>query len=268
MSALLPGARGAAPRPTRSISSLRALRPLRPPSLSLGIYDPDAVPDVLIYADTIRSPEMRHEVPIGIPDPFLYVERDGRAARRPHLVRDRPRPRDPGRAEPHAVRGVRLRRPDRAGAAARGGATSRSRSTPCEALGVDGGGWCRATFPVEFADRLRAEGVDARPRSYDLFQDRRRVKSEAELAGIRRAQRAAEAGMDAARDLLRRAEPERRRARRRRRAAHVRADQGGDRRGLHRARHDRRRVHRLARRRRARSGTTWGPGRSPRASRS
>src|SRR3954468_13772804 len=36
-----------------------------------------AVPDVLIYADTIRSPAMRHEVPITVPDPFLYVERDG-----------------------------------------------------------------------------------------------------------------------------------------------------------------------------------------------
>ena len=33
--------------------------------------------DVLIYADTARSPEMRHEVPIGVHDPFLYVERDG-----------------------------------------------------------------------------------------------------------------------------------------------------------------------------------------------
>jgi Xaa-Pro aminopeptidase len=38
-----------------------------------------------------------------------------------------------------------------------------------------------------------------------VFRDRRRVKNEAQLAGIRRAQRAAEAGMDAARDLLRRA---------------------------------------------------------------
>ena len=35
------------------------------------------MPDVLIFADTFRSPELRHEVPLGIPDPFLYVERDG-----------------------------------------------------------------------------------------------------------------------------------------------------------------------------------------------
>src|SRR5579884_3240921 len=35
------------------------------------------MPDVLIYGDTFRSPELRHEVPLGVPDPFLYAERDG-----------------------------------------------------------------------------------------------------------------------------------------------------------------------------------------------
>ena len=39
--------------------------------------DSGAVPDVLIYADSVRSPEMRHQVPITIPDPFLYLERNG-----------------------------------------------------------------------------------------------------------------------------------------------------------------------------------------------
>ena len=34
--------------------------------------------DVLILADSMRSPEMRHEVPIAIPDEFLYAERNGR----------------------------------------------------------------------------------------------------------------------------------------------------------------------------------------------
>ena len=34
--------------------------------------------DVLIYADSLRSPEMRHEVPIAIPDPFLYAEAGGK----------------------------------------------------------------------------------------------------------------------------------------------------------------------------------------------
>ena len=35
------------------------------------------MPDVIMYADTFRSPELRHEVPLGVPDPFLYVELGG-----------------------------------------------------------------------------------------------------------------------------------------------------------------------------------------------
>jgi len=36
------------------------------------------VPDLLIYADTIRSPELRHEVPVPVPDAFVYAEKDGK----------------------------------------------------------------------------------------------------------------------------------------------------------------------------------------------
>ena len=36
------------------------------------------MPDVLIVADTIRSPELRHEVPLPVPDPFLYAEAGGK----------------------------------------------------------------------------------------------------------------------------------------------------------------------------------------------
>ena len=35
------------------------------------------MPDILIFGDTIRSPELRHEVPLPVPDPFLYVEHNG-----------------------------------------------------------------------------------------------------------------------------------------------------------------------------------------------
>src|ERR671934_2387084 len=34
--------------------------------------------DILIYGDSIRSPELRHEVPLPIPDPFLYAEKGDR----------------------------------------------------------------------------------------------------------------------------------------------------------------------------------------------
>ena len=33
--------------------------------------------DILIYGDTVRSPELRHEIPLTVPDPFLYVEQNG-----------------------------------------------------------------------------------------------------------------------------------------------------------------------------------------------
>ena len=61
------------------------------------------------------------------------------------------------------------------------------------------------TFPLELADHLRANGIELSS-DRDQFVGRRRVKNDAELAGIRRAQRAAEAAMTAARDLLRAAE--------------------------------------------------------------
>ena len=61
------------------------------------------------------------------------------------------------------------------------------------------------TFPVQVADHLRANGVEIHV-DRELFIERRRAKNAAELAGIRRAQRAAEAGMSVARELLRRAE--------------------------------------------------------------
>jgi Xaa-Pro aminopeptidase len=60
-------------------------------------------------------------------------------------------------------------------------------------------------LPVAVADRLRADGLELRPDD-ELFVQRRRVKTATELAGIRRAQAAADAGMAAAAALLRAAE--------------------------------------------------------------
>ncbi|MGE5273889.1 MAG: M24 family metallopeptidase [Verrucomicrobiota bacterium] len=163
------------------------------------------MPDVLIYADTIRSPEMRREVPIAIPDPFLYVEHDG--ARHVVLTSfeiDRVRT-IPGAPMPHAyeqfgydeliAQGLPRKVVDLEVAV-----------NACSELGVTDAAvpW---TFPARFADRLREAGLSVHP-ELELFEGRRRVKSEGQLAGIRRAQRAAEEGMDAARALLSRAEPD------------------------------------------------------------
>ena len=74
----------------------------------------------------------------------------------------------------------------------------------CRAFGVEDAviPW---GFPTYVADHLRANGITLRP-DYKFFSERRRVKNEAEISGIRKAQAAATAGMGAAKDLLARAE--------------------------------------------------------------
>ena len=161
------------------------------------------MPDVLIFGDTFRSPELRHEVPLGIPDPFLYVERDGVK----HIVissMEVPRLAALGLFELHPSEEFGS---DELIAAGRSYAEIRDEvvSRAVKSLGVTSA-VVPETFPLWLADRLRADGVEL-VADAGFFDARRRVKSDAELAGMRRAQRAAEAGMDAARDLLRRATP-------------------------------------------------------------
>jgi len=157
------------------------------------------MPDVLIYADTFRSPELRHAVPIGIPDPILYVEKDGAKHIVTHSM-EAARLAELGLYELHLTEelGVDELRRDgltpselRAELALRG----------ARAVGVE-----RAvvpeTFPLWLADHLRANGIELSVDA-DLFDDRRRVKTAAQLAGMRRAQAAAQAAMDTCRELLR-----------------------------------------------------------------
>ena len=157
--------------------------------------------DVLMYADTYRSPELRHEVPIGIPDPFLYVETDGAK----HIAigaMEIPRLAELGLFELHPTEEYGSDELVRSGLSypeVRQAVVVRA----VKSFGITSA-VVPETFPLWLADRLRAEGVELKVAA-DFFDDRRRVKTDAELAGIRRAQRAAEAGMDAARDLLRRA---------------------------------------------------------------
>src|SRR6059058_5986315 len=35
------------------------------------------MPNLLIYADSFRSADMRHAIPLGVPDPILYAEAGG-----------------------------------------------------------------------------------------------------------------------------------------------------------------------------------------------
>jgi Xaa-Pro aminopeptidase len=161
------------------------------------------VADVLIFADTIRSPELRHEVPVAVPDPFLYYERDGsKLAMLSSFEVDRLR--EVGvEAHPYEEFGwddlvaSGLPREEVDLELALRAAKDWGVSTAA----------VPSTFPLELADRLRENGLTLTV-DRDLFLQRRRVKSDAELAGIRRAQRGADAAMGAARDLLARAEPQ------------------------------------------------------------
>jgi Xaa-Pro aminopeptidase len=157
---------------------------------------------VLIYADSFRSPDMRHAVPLGVPDPFLFAEENGNR----HVFvssMEATRLRELGLFDVHSHEELGQDELIASGIA------SSEVAAQLALRAVAGLGLKRASvpgdFPVWLADRLRADGVELDV-DQDLFADRRRAKTEAQLAGMRRAQRAAEAAMDACRELLRRAE--------------------------------------------------------------
>jgi Xaa-Pro aminopeptidase len=157
---------------------------------------------VLIYADSFRSADMRHAVPLGVPDPFLYAEENGSR----HVFAssmEATRLRELGLFEVHVSEELGM---DELIAT---GLDRRELDAQLALRAVESLRLKRASVPADFpvwlADRLRADGVELAV-DQDLFDDRRRAKTEAQLAGMRRAQRAAEAAMDACRELLRRAE--------------------------------------------------------------
>ena len=158
--------------------------------------------DILVYGDSIRSPEIRHEVPVAIPDAFLFAEKGGRrvavvtAFEVPRIAAGAPE--------------VETIPPEKLGAddlLAQGlpphEIALEVYARACRELGIT-----RAAVPplfsLELADKLRAEGVEIVV-DRDLFESRRRSKNATEVAGLRRAQRACEAALDVAREMLRNA---------------------------------------------------------------
>lgn len=160
--------------------------------------------DVLIFGDTERHPELRHEIPVAIGDPFLYAETGGRRV-----------------AVVWSIEG------DRIAAVDASIEIVPSETFPSDDLieaGVDlydigpalsvrqveSLGITRAVVPARFplrqADALRDAGIELVP-DQRFFDDRRRRKTPHELEGIRRATRAAEAGMTVIAALLARSEP-------------------------------------------------------------
>jgi Xaa-Pro aminopeptidase len=161
------------------------------------------VPDVLIRGDTVRSPELRHEVPVVIADAFLYAETDGRRAVIIHSL-EIPRVRESA-PELEIVPIEQLGSDELYAAGKKGWEVELELAVrACRELGIEQA-TVPATFPLGHADHLRANGIEV-VIDRDLFDNRRRSKNATELRGIRKAQKACEAALDVARDLLRRSD--------------------------------------------------------------
>jgi Xaa-Pro aminopeptidase len=162
------------------------------------------MPNVLIVGDTERSSDMRHHVPLAIVDPFVYAERDGRRIAIVWSIEgDRIANVDPGielvasetfAADDLIRAGVDLYE-----------IPVRTTVRMVESLGLRRAVVPRA-FPLQQADALRAAGIELVV-DQRFFDDRRRRKSAAELAGIRHASTAADAGTAAIAALLARSQP-------------------------------------------------------------
>ncbi|HSX22166.1 MAG TPA: Xaa-Pro peptidase family protein [Gaiellaceae bacterium] len=160
------------------------------------------MPDVLIHGASMGSPEMRHEVPVSIPDPFLFAEHDGRrvailTAFEITRVKE-------------ADSGIETLSPENFGwddliasGKSRVEAGLEVYLRACREIGITEAA-VPARFPVELADHLRANGVTVRV-DRELFENRRRSKNATEIAGLRRAQKACEAALDRSREMLRNA---------------------------------------------------------------
>ncbi len=158
---------------------------------------------VLIHADSIRSPEMRHEVPVAVRTPSstssatasaavvvtaFEIERISKVAPDIETLPPEHFGIDELLADGMPAEEAALEVYVRA----------------CQELGVTSA-VAPPTFPLELADHLRANGIEV-DSDRALFEGRRRKKNPTELAGLRRAQRACEAALDVARGMLREAE--------------------------------------------------------------
>lgn len=153
------------------------------------------MPDILMCGDS-RYASLRHEVPVPLPDPIAYIEAGGKR----HVFAgtlDVPRLTELGKTQSFEVvpfedlgfaelLGAGYALPD---------ALDQVIVRACERVGVTEVVTPR-DFPLGTADTLRKAGIDVLPADEE-FERRRRAKNELELAGVRRAERAAEAALAA-----------------------------------------------------------------------
>ena len=152
----------------------------------------------LIYGAPGASPDLFHEIPTSILDPFLFVETDGRRGATVTML-------DAHKVTPY---GIEVIDPYDLGAdeLLESGISREQVDLELSLRAVQRYGIDRATVPSEFpvglADHLRAAGVELVV-DPEAFVNRRRVKTESEIAGIRRAQAAADAAMALGAQMIR-----------------------------------------------------------------
>lgn len=151
--------------------------------------------DVLIYGDS-RYPSLRHEVPVPLPDPIVYIEK---AETRYVFAGSLDVPRLTALGKDHDFEVVPFEDLGLAELLGAGHALpdvfDQLVVRACTNIGVSEVATPR-DFPLSTADALRKAGISAVPAGGD-FDLRRRAKNQAELAGVRRAERAAEAALAA-----------------------------------------------------------------------
>jgi Xaa-Pro aminopeptidase len=154
--------------------------------------------NLLMYGAPDASPDLFHVIPEGIIDPFLYAEVDGRrAATVSVLDADKVRPLGIEILDPWALGGDELV----AAGLSRYEFDLEIVRRACRELGV-GSAVVPPEFPLGVADHLRADGIELSVDN-EAFVSRRRVKTGAQLEGIRRAQAAADAAMAVGAELVR-----------------------------------------------------------------
>jgi Xaa-Pro aminopeptidase len=156
----------------------------------------------LIYGAPGDAPDLFHTIPTPIIDPFLYIEDGDRRAATVSVL-------DAHKVTAHGIDTID---PYDLGAdelldsgLSRHEVELEFCRRACERLGIT-----RATVPSEFplgiADYLRADGIELVV-DPEAFVTRRRTKTDAEIAGIRRAQVAADAAMAVGAQLIRELRP-------------------------------------------------------------
>ena len=160
----------------------------------------------LLYDDSVRSPELRHEITEAISDPVIFIEHDGRRLVVASSLEEAAfRERDDVVDEfwDYEELGYYELAMDRSISRDHLGGELVLRAV--KKLGVDRVS-VPPTFRVQVADQLRSAGIEVVVDG-EAWSQRRRRKNPRELEGIERAQRATETAMLSAARMLRDAEP-------------------------------------------------------------